>query len=95
MDRQSAELKQQNILIQKRDMIEKAKEAFTHPGVTVGAPLSGSLVGFIEICRQMAPVLTVISLLVGIVLGIMSYRLKKKLADKKITQSDSDSIVMN
>lgn len=93
MDIKSDKIKQSNILLQNDKMIDKIKDAFTHTSVTVGAPVSAGLVGLIDICRQLAPVLTVISLITGIILGIMSYRLKKKLVQKKV--SESDKIVLD
>nr|WP_319266075.1 hypothetical protein [uncultured Draconibacterium sp.] len=56
--------------------VDQAKNALQNTAVTIGAPITGSAIGIVF--REIIPVLTVISLLTGIVLGILSYRLKRK-----------------
>lgn len=52
--------------------------------VTIGAPATGTGMGFIYAFFDKAiPVLTVISLITGIVLGILSYRLRVKESKRK------------
>lgn len=65
-------------------MIDKAQDTISRTIITVGAPLTGGGIGIIGICEKMAPVLTVISILIGIVLGIISFYLKRKLIKKEI-----------
>ncbi len=58
--------------------VDKLKETISHTTITVGAPFAGGGIGIIGLCEKIAPVLTVISLLIGITLGILSYLLKRK-----------------
>lgn len=51
------------------------KDFFSKTIVTVGAPAGGGILAFLE---QSIPVLAVISIITGMVLGILSYRLKVK-----------------
>lgn len=57
--------------------IDQAKQTLQNTAVTIGAPITGGAIG-IFLRDSIIPLLTVISLLTGIVLGILSYRLKRK-----------------
>ncbi len=54
----------------------QVKEALSKTAVAVGAPTAGGTVGIVSFFEQITPPLTVLSLIIGIVLGILSYRLK-------------------
>ncbi|WP_372650997.1 hypothetical protein [Draconibacterium sp.] len=56
--------------------IDQAKNTLQNTAVAIGAPITGSAIGIFF--REIIPVLTVASLITGIVLGILSYRLKRK-----------------
>jgi len=58
--------------------VEKIKDTLAHTAVTVGAPVSAGGIGIVSLCEKIAPVLTVISLLTGIILGILSFMLKRR-----------------
>ena len=51
------------------------KDFFSKTIITGGAPIGGGIIAFFE---QSIPILAVISIITGIVLGILSYRLKVK-----------------
>lgn len=57
---------------------EYFKTFLSRTAVTIGAPATGSIVGIVSFFEKITPILTVISLITGIVLGILSYRLKLK-----------------
>ncbi|MFV0267961.1 MAG: hypothetical protein ACK5HT_12585 [Draconibacterium sp.] len=59
-----------------QQIILQAKEVLSKTAVGVGAPTGAAMVGVMSFFEQMIPVLTVASLLTGIVIGILSYRLK-------------------
>lgn len=59
-------------------LVQHFKEFLSKTIVTVGAPIAGSGLGLISFLEKCIPVLTVVSLITGIVLGILSYRLKVK-----------------
>ena len=59
-----------------QNAIEQAKEFLSKTAVSVGAPTTGGAIGIISFFEKITPVLTVISLVTGMVLGILSYRLK-------------------
>ena len=59
-------------------IVQQAKDVISKTSVAVGAPTTGGIVGIISFFEKITPILTVISLLTGIVLGILSYRLKLK-----------------
>jgi len=65
-------------------MNEKIQQFFSHTSVAVGAPLTGGSVGIISFFENMVPILTILSLLLGMALGIMSYCLKRKLILKQL-----------
>lgn len=69
-------------------LISKAQDVISHPAVAVGAPTTGGAVGIVAMCEQLAPVLTVVSIMVGITLGILSYRLKRKLILKQLEEEN-------
>ncbi len=48
------------------------------------APVGGGGVGVIAWAIKLAPIISIIAALTGIILGIMSYRLKKKMASMEI-----------
>ncbi len=54
----------------------QVKEVLSKTAVGVGAPTGGASVGILSFFEQITPVLTVLSLLIGIAIGILSYRLK-------------------
>jgi len=68
----------------KNNMIDRLKDTISHTAVTVGAPISGAGIGIVGICEKIAPVLTVVSLLIGIVLGIISFNMKRKLIRRQL-----------
>ncbi len=45
------------------------------------APISGGGVGFFAWAVKLAPVISILAAVIGIVLGVMSYRLKRKIAN--------------
>ena len=63
-----------------QQLIAIAEKLLSKTSVAVGAPTTGGIVGIISFFEKITPVLTVVSLLTGIVLGILSYRLKLKKA---------------
>lgn len=69
--------------------VEKLKDSIAHTAITVGAPLTGGGIGIVSIFEKITPVLTVISLLVGMVLGIWSFILKKKLIKQQLRDKES------
>jgi hypothetical protein len=66
--------------------VEKVKDTIAHTAITVGAPITGGGIGIVGICEKIAPVLTVISLLFGMALGVMSFILKRRLLNKQISE---------
>ncbi len=58
--------------------VKQAKDLLSKTAVSVGAPVTGGMVGIVSFFEQIIPALTVVSLCTGIVLGILSYRLKLK-----------------
>jgi len=71
-------------------MIDKAKELLSHTTVTVGAPVTGGGIGIISLFESIVPVLTVLSIVTGITLGILSYRLKRKVIMKQLEQLEKN-----
>lgn len=69
-------------------MIERLKDTLASSSVHIGAPLGAGGFGIIAICEKIAPVLTVLSLLIGIILGIISFALKRKLIKKQLKRID-------
>lgn len=67
-------------------MIERLKDTLASSSVHIGAPLAGGGFGIIAICEKIAPVLTVLSLITGIVIGILSCIWKRKLINKQIDE---------
>lgn len=67
-----------NPLLQYETFAEQAKTLLSKTAVTVGAPSAGGFVGILSFFEKITPALTVVSLLTGIVLGVLSYRLKLK-----------------
>ena len=59
-------------------LADQAKNVLSKTAIAVGAPSAGGIVGIISFFEKITPVLTVISLVTGLVLGILSYRLKLK-----------------
>lgn len=61
-------------------LTNQVKSVLSNTAVTIGAPITGGAIGIF--LRDIIPILTVASLLTGIVLGILSYRLKLKEAKR-------------
>ena len=68
------------------EFISQVKNTLSSIFVTVGAPIGGSLIGILSFFERITPLLTVFSLLTGIVLGIMSYCLKRRKILKEIEE---------
>ena len=72
------------------DTISSVQKALSHTVVTVGAPVTGGGIGIISLLENMVPLLTVISLITGLVLGCLSYRLKRRLYKKQLEQLEKE-----
>lgn len=70
---------------------EKLKDTISHTAFTVGAPLTGGSIGILSFFEKITPALTVLSLIVGMILGIWSFILKMKLIKKQLRDKDSFS----
>lgn len=70
-------------------MNEKLQQFFSHTSVAVGAPLTGGSIGIISFLENLIPVLTILSILLGMALGIMSYCLKRKLIMKQLKEKEN------
>lgn len=70
---------------------EKVKDTLTHTAVTVGAPLAGSGIGFLGIAEAILPAVSLIGALVGIVLGIWGFILKRRIYNKQLKGELKDS----
>jgi len=68
----------QHNILHKNAMIEKVKDAISHTAITIGAPIGAGGFSIISLCEKIQPVLTVISLLLGMGLGIASFYLKHR-----------------
>ncbi len=65
------------------------KENLSKTAVAVGGPTTGGLIGIASFFEKITPILTVTSILTGIILGILSYRLKvKKIKQEKKNGQD-------
>jgi len=67
-----------------KDCIEQLERAFSSTTVAAGAPITGGGIGIISIIEGFVPLLTIISLIIGITIGIMSYQLKRKLINRQL-----------
>lgn len=68
------------------DFISQIKDSLSSIVVTVGAPIGGGVIGILSFFEKITPLLTVVSLVTGIVLGIMSYCLKRRKTLKEIEE---------
>lgn len=59
-------------------LFEQGKNILSKTAVAIGAPATGAGIGILSFFEKIIPVLTVLSLIIGIILGILSYRLKSK-----------------
>ncbi len=59
-------------------MAQYLKDFLSKTVVTIGAPTSGGGIGILSFFESINPALVTLSLVTGIVLGILSYRLKLK-----------------
>lgn len=62
---------------------EQAQKFIASTFVTIGSPILGASVGVVSFYEKIIPPLTILSLVVGIVLGILSYKLKLKQSKNK------------
>jgi hypothetical protein len=67
-----------------KDCVYHFERLFSSTTVAVGAPVTGGGIGIVSIIEGFVPLLTIISLIIGITIGIMSYRLKRKLINRQL-----------
>jgi hypothetical protein len=63
--------------------MEKIENTISHPGIGAGVPIAGA--GIAEACADLIPILSFISLSLGIVIGILSlyFNVKKIIKERK------------
>jgi hypothetical protein len=62
--------------------MDRIKDALTHPGIGAGVPIGAG--GVAEYCNNILPILSVISIIIGIAVGLLSLYLNlKKLQNNK------------
>jgi hypothetical protein len=70
------------------EILSQIKSTISSIYVTVGAPIGGSLIGILSFFEKITPLLTVVSLLTGIILGILSFRLKRRKILKELENEE-------